>query len=242
MPINTGQFKIIMIVDKGNPISVAYGNYCTAAWMRLGFQMTWFHAITPETLGNYDNEAVTFGKRGNGIEMSETEKACFMSQYMLWKKCAMETAPMLILEHDALPDPVQWTRIMYLPGFMVQFFGQHAMEAVMINPRFARRVVSYCAQAAVSGPMNLFDHLLGYSRRSQQSRFAMPHARFQGYEAPVKSIIDPKLGTTVAHPGGLTSEFMMQNADLFIQVDLEAEGYYTPPNEMKLNDIIKSNL
>jgi hypothetical protein len=208
-------FKTIMIRVRGNEISEKYARYCAKTW--AGFDLRLYDAITPNTLQR--QSGLTFGTRSNGRELTDTEKACFYSQYNLWKKCAVENVPILILEHDAyLEKP---GAIEFNPHLMVQFFGQHAMEAVMFHPKFARRLVNHCEKNPVSGPMQLVDSLLGYFNKGAQSRYALPHARFMGPEAPVKSVIDPNIGTTVDHDGS-TADRLEKDADLFRIVKLQA--------------------
>jgi len=206
-------FKTIMIRDKNNPVSMKYATHCSRSWG--GFDLRFYDAITPETLGS--QSGLSFGTRGNGRSLTDTEKACFYSQYNLWKKCSIENVPMLILEHDAwLENP---SAINFNSNLEVQFFGQHAMEGVMFHPRFARRLVNWCASRDVSGPMQLVDTILGYFKKGTQSRHGLPHARYMGLNAPVKSVIDPSLGTTVDHDGK-TSDRIARDRDLFLIVDI----------------------
>lgn len=207
-------FKTIMIKINGNQVSERYALKASSSWE--GFNLKYYNAITPETLST--QSGLTFGKRGNNRELTDTEKACFYSQYNLWKKCAAENVPILILEHDAwLRNP---SAINFNPNLQVQFFGQHAMEAVMFHPHFAQRILNYVAKHPVSGPMTLVDGLLGYFNRNEQSRYGIPHARYMGKQAPVHSLIDPKLGTTVQHPTGTTVDRLKKDKDLFRLVDL----------------------
>lgn len=202
-------FKTRMIVIKDNPVSEAYARHCKNSW--VGFNLRYYDAVTPETL--HLHSGLKFGKRGNGRELTETEKACLYSQFNLWKKCAIENVPLLILEHDAwLENP---SAIQYNPHLEVQFFGQHAMEAVMFHPRFAKRIVNHCSKHEISGPMQLVDNLLGFFRKGSQSRHALPHARYQGKYAPVKSVIDPNLGNTIDHHGQTSDRLKTGDADLF---------------------------
>lgn len=207
-------FKTIMIRVKDNPVSEAYARYCAPSWN--GFNLRMYDAITPETL--HLQSGLTFGRRGNGREMTDTEKACLYSQYNLWKKCAIENVPILILEHDAyceIPDAIEFN-----PYLEVQFLGQHAMEAVMFHPKFAKRLMHYCDNNKVSGPMQLVDTLVGFFNKGAQSRYALPHARYIGRHAPVKSVIDPNLGNTVDHDGQTADRLKSGDADLFKIVNL----------------------
>jgi hypothetical protein len=212
------EFKTRMIRIKGNDVSEKYAKYCNRSW--VGFDLRYYDAVTPETL--HEQSGLTFGTRGNGRELTDTEKACFYSQYNLWKKCAIERVPILVLEHDAyLRKP---SAIKYNPHLLVQFFGQHSMEAVMYHPNMCARLLKYCANNEVTGPMNLVDKLLGYFRIGQQSRYGLPHARYQGRFAPVRSVIDPDLGTTVDHDGSTLDRLAKGDGDLFDIVKFYDDG------------------
>ena len=208
-------FKTRMIRIKDNEVSEKYANYCAKSW--FGFDLRFSDAVTPETL--YKQSGLTFGVRGNGRELTDTEKACLYSQYNLWKKCAVENVPILVLEHDAFLYKTT-EAIQFNPHLMVQFFGQHSMEAVMYHPDFAKLLINYCSKNKISGPMQLVDQLLGYFNMGTQSRHGLPHARYQGKLAPVKSIIDPNIGTTVDHEGSTLDRLKTGDSDLFYIVDL----------------------
>jgi len=215
-------FKTVMIRDPNNPVSVAYADYCYRSWR--GFNLKFYNAVTPDTLDK--NKGINFQNKTNGKEHSDTEKACFYSQYNLWKRCALENIPYLILEHDAfLEKPYD---IHYSPALMVQFLGQHAMEAVMYHPKFCRELVTQAGKINVRfGPMSFVDSMLGYFNRNEQSRYGIPHSRCQGRYAPVKSVIDPNLGNTINHDSNI-KERLKKDADLFLTVDLASLGLYKP--------------
>ena len=56
--------------------------------------------------------------------------------------------------------------------------------------------------------------------KTQQSRFGLPHSRYQGEFAPVDHVIDPKLGTTVDHDGRTAQRLKSGDADLFKLVNI----------------------
>tara|TARA_R110000868_G_scaffold886_8_gene6764 strand:- start:1062 stop:1697 length:636 start_codon:yes stop_codon:yes gene_type:complete len=207
--------KIAMIRVKGNAVSEAYANYCAKSWARFPtFKI--YDAVTPATLSQ--QSGLMFKPRGNGKEMTDTEKACMYSQYNLWKKCAIEEMPILVLEHDAWL--VNKNAIVFNDNLDVQFFGQHAMEAVLYHPRFAKRLMRHTMSNEVSGPMMLVDQLVGYFNKGTQSRHALPHARYMGKHAPVRSVLDPNVGTTVSHGDMSTADRLAVDRDLFKIIDL----------------------
>ena len=215
-------FKTIMIRDPNNPVSVAYSSFCASSW--VGFNLQFYDAVTPETL--HMQRGINFHTKTNGKEHSDTEKACFYSQYNLWKQSVKENIPFLILEHDAyLEYPY---KIHFNPAFSVQFLGQHAMEAVLYTPEFCKNLVIEAGiQEIKFGPMSFVDKMLGYFNKTEQSRYGIPHARYQGKYAPVKSVIDPNIGNTITHDSNI-KERLKKDADLFLTVDLTSLGLYKP--------------
>ena len=189
-------FKVYMIRIKDHEVSEKYANYCTKSWTDAGFDVEFYDAITPETL--HLQSGVRFGRKGSPMRhLTDTEQACYYSQWNLWKQCAEEGVPYLILEHDAWLEKPKW--ITFIEYLEVQFLGQHAMEAVMFHPKFCERLMTRTVHSSTCGPMNFVDQALGYGRAASH-RNALPHARLLGPNAPVRSVIDPVLGTTVAHP------------------------------------------
>ena len=213
-------FKTVMIRDPKNPISKAYSEFCEPSW--YGFDLQFYDAVTPETLK--ENKGINFTKKPNGRDHSDTEKACFYSQYNLWKKCAIEKVPYLILEHDALLKKAEF--IHFNSNLAVQFLGQHAMEAVMYHPKFCQRLVVEAGKSNISyGPMSFVDRLLGYFNKNEQSRYGIPHARYQGPKAPVKSVIDPNIGNTINHDSDIKDR-LKKDRDLFVEINLTSLGLY----------------
>jgi hypothetical protein len=209
-------FEVRMIRVKGDPVSEAYADFCAPSWK--GFNLKFYNAVTPDTLKH--QRGVTFGLKKNKHPLSETEKACFYSQYNLWKECALAKKPYLILEHDGLL--LKPSAIHFNPHLMVQFFGQHAMEAVMFHPDFCHMLVKHLAIHPMdSGPMALVDTMLGYFNIREQSRYGLPHARYQGKNAPVKSVLDPTVGNTVKHKQTVVDRVQNGDGDLFYIIDLD---------------------
>jgi hypothetical protein len=208
-------FKVRMIRVKGNETSEAYASYCAESWRKHNFNFRFYDAITPATVDA--QSGLTFGKKGRR-DLTPTEKACFYSQYNLWKKCAIENVPILVLEHDAYLENAD--AIQFNPHLEVQYFGQHAMEAVMFHPKFARRLMDYTKTHSVIGPMATVDLLLGFFNVNAQSRYGIPHSRFQGKHAPVRSVFDPNLGNTIDHNSSLLERVNNGDGDLFKIINL----------------------
>lgn len=76
----------------------------------LNIKWTW-----PHTGSVFDHDSGIF-KHGYGGKDPLRRKACGMSHYLLWKKCAEENEPFLIFEHDAIftcrldPEPLLQSR------------------------------------------------------------------------------------------------------------------------------------
>lgn len=189
-------FKIYMIRIKDHEVSEKYANHCVKSWNDAGFEVEFYDAITPDTL--HLHSGIRFGRKGNPMRhITDTEQACFYSQWNLWKQCADEGVPYLILEHDAWLEKPSW--IEFRDQFQVQYMGEHAMEAVMFHPEFCEKIMKYTSDKSVTGPMHTVDTILGHTMAGKHNN-ALPHARLLGPEAPVRSVIDPTLGTTVDHP------------------------------------------
>jgi len=215
-------FDIWMIRVKGDEKSETYAKYCAKSWTDAGFEVNFFDAVTPDTLrwGGHLN----FDK-----SHKPAEKACFISQYLLWKKCYEENRPILVLEHDAyLENPEM---IIYNPGFAMQYFGQHCMEAVLYNPWWAKEML-FLAETIkdLTGPFAMVEHFLGIptagavksKRYRLLSKHGFPHARFLGPRAPVKHVIIPELGTSLEHKRGTTADRInTEQAELFKIVPLK---------------------
>ena len=188
-------FKVKMIRILDDPASSRYAKFTAPSWS--DFDFSFYDAVKPATL--QDQRGLQFSDvKAGGKPWTDTEKACFYSHYNLWKECAtrQDGLPYLILEHDALL--VDTSQVFFDPRFQVVYFGQHAMEAVMYTPLTAKKLVQSTQGVLIDrGPMSYLDRFLGIY--SKQSEHGVPHARLLGPSAPVRSVIDPKLGTTIDH-------------------------------------------
>lgn len=213
-------FDIWMIRIKGDELSEIYAKYCAKSWTDAGFKVNFFDAVTPDTLDERGGH-INFHKSRCGGESS-----CFVSQYLLWKKCYEENRPILVLEHDAyLTNP---EAIIYNPSLAMQYFGQHCMEAVLYNPWWARRMCTITETSEnLRGPFGMVEHALGipasgHSRYKLLSKYGIAHARFFGPKAPVKHVIIPELGTSSVRTNGHKTSDRLQSdhKDLFKIVPL----------------------
>jgi hypothetical protein len=212
-------FDIWMIRVKDDFKSETYAKYCAKSWTDAGFEVNFFDAVTPDTL--HLGENLNFREKHK-----PAEKGCFISQYLLWKKCYEEDRPILVLEHDAyLENPEM---IIYNPGLAMQYLGQHCMEANLYNPWWAKEMCNLAESIEdLGGPFAMVEHFLGIpagknkKRYGLLSRYGVPHTRFLGPGAPVKHVIIPELGTSLEHRKGKTSDRInTDQADLFKIVPL----------------------
>ena len=187
-------FDIWMIRVKGHETSETYAKVCSKTWTDAGFKVNFFDAVTPETVKDYPQ--VTWGSRPN-----EVEKACFLSQYHLWRQCATTKRPILVLEHDAYLKKPEY--ITYNPHVDITYFGQHCMEAVLFNPSYAEFLCDVMEDNDVNmGPFSMCEHFLGLSggkRQKKLSKYARPCLRYLGPDAPVRHAIIPRFGSMIGH-------------------------------------------
>lgn len=186
-------FDVYMIRILGDEVSETYANYCKKSWQVGGFDVNFFDAVTPE---NNDLENVLRFRKVN----TPQENACFASHYKLWQKSADTNRPILVLEHDAYlvnPDMIQ-----YNPHVHLIYFGQHCMEAYLINPWWAAEMCKNMKRLKeVWGPFGEMEYQLGMRLDTKLARKGRPHIRFLGPYAPVQHVIIPELGTSILHKG-----------------------------------------
>lgn len=89
--------KIKMIAITGDWKSEYYSSICLERWAELGYEVEWFEATTPATLGT----ELTFREtKFNGNKFTEFEKAIWYSHFYMWQSI---TEPTHIIEHDTYP-------------------------------------------------------------------------------------------------------------------------------------------
>jgi len=89
--------NIKMIAITGDWKSEYYSSICLEKWAELGYEVEWFEATTPATLGTeLDFRETKF----NGNRYTEFEKAIWYSHFYLWQSI---TEPTYIIEHDTYP-------------------------------------------------------------------------------------------------------------------------------------------
>jgi hypothetical protein len=192
-------FEVWMIRAKGNPVSEGYANYCIPSWTKAGYNVNLYDAVTPDTLSLFlENSNFDFFKhKDDGRQYSDTEFSCFFSHYNLWKKSFEENKKLLILEHDALL--VNPSHLKHDERFYAEFFGQHCMEAYLMTPDLAAVILGDINhEAAYVGTWANVLRSLGYLDPFQ-SQSSFPYSRFIGPHAPVKCVMDRKIGNTILH-------------------------------------------
>lgn len=190
------EFETWMIRIKGNNISEGYANYCLPSWTNAGFDVQLYDAVTPETIADQPDQ-IEFIPKGDSRDNTDTEIACFYSQYNLWKRCYETGTPTLVLEHDALLFNPE--RVFYDDRFFITYFGQHAMEAVLFRPEFCEKILDFISENSISAsPFQLMEFVNGIYA-PYRSEISVPTASFIGINSPVKCVMDPDHGNTIVH-------------------------------------------
>ena len=91
--------KTYIIRLKDHVISEKHANECVAEAKKFGIEVNYFDAINGNEYATHLENLKIFAKykfkKGRAGVFG-----CFLSHYYLWKKCAKENIPYLILEHD----------------------------------------------------------------------------------------------------------------------------------------------
>lgn len=126
--MTTGNYRppVLMIRMKDHEKSEEYAEISRKSWEKEGFTVTYFDAITPETMTDIEPiidfreklllrpkelerqaMAKSKGYEFKGI-FSETEKAVWYSHVKVWEHVIETKEPTIICEHDALLNHVNW--------------------------------------------------------------------------------------------------------------------------------------
>jgi len=166
------------------------------SWTEANFDVQLYDAVTPETIADQVDQ-IQFIPKGDGRDNTNTEIACFYSQYNLWKRCYETGTPTLVLEHDALLFEPE--KVFYDDRFFITYFGQHAMEAVLYRPEFCEKVLYFLSQNQTSAsPLAVMEFVNGIGHQ-YRSNISAPTASFIGVNSPVKCVMDADHGNTIVH-------------------------------------------
>lgn len=190
-----------MIVIKGNEASEYYANHCIKSWKNFGINVKKFDAITPDDLPNNNfikwkeySDQDKYLLKGLKVPITDTEKACFTSHYMLWKKSAEENIPILVLEHDAYLETPE--NLWYDTTCGMIYFDKAAMGSYVIMPWFAKIIMDAIEMFNVgSGPYGfLYAVVVKYELKD-----LYVNDRHPLYVAASNQVMSKKYGNTIDH-------------------------------------------
>jgi len=167
-PENVNTFVIVI---RGNEVSEYYYEQIKESWESNGFKLNRFDAYHP---GNYDSRVkLNFGvsnsnkyvKKQIVKEYTPSEKAAFVSHYMIWKRIFEKNIKdALIIEHDSrLRDYELFEKEWDLDEKIdVKLFGQGA-SCYRISPRAAGSIRNFIHLNPVidAGPMGYIADMKG---------------------------------------------------------------------------------
>lgn len=200
--------KCFIIVVKDNLASEFYFKQVQPLWNAIGIFPERFNAITPSTLPTgviefKRNYAYKYREKG-GREFTETEKSCFFSHFLLWKKCIELREKIVILEHDCVPfNP---DRLVYNKENWFKTFDKGAMGCYVIDPFFAElAIVRILKQGVCSGPLGELQHFFAGHFTNAQHSFVVQEGKLfhnvvsRNYFCAVTQIYHEKYRTSIIH-------------------------------------------
>jgi GR25 family glycosyltransferase involved in LPS biosynthesis len=190
-----------MIVIKNNEASEFYAKYCKKSWEDIGIEVKIFDAIVPDDLSRlkelrwskYVNR-LSYEKRNLQVEMTETEKACLYSHYLLWKKCVSKNRPLLILEHDAYLDCPEnlWFDFKY--GII--FYDKAATGSYVIFPWFAKELVEFAKNVFIDRGIYALLYIFAHKKNLKEYLVDVFHPK---YKSASDQVMSEKYGNTIEH-------------------------------------------
>lgn len=192
-----------MIVIKGNKTSEFYADYCTKSWTDIGLNVIRFDAITPdklEEMSKYKHKwdkyvnRLNYIRRNLKIEISETEKSCFYSHYLLWEKCVRRNQPILVLEHDSYLEYPENIWIDFKYGMI--FYDKAAMGSYIIFPWFAKEILKFLKKIHIDrGPYSL---LYAFAHKYGLLEYFVNDKHLK-YKVASNQVMSEEYGNTIEH-------------------------------------------
>lgn len=197
-----------MIVVKSSDASTYYANYCIPSWESVGTSVCIFPAVTPDNLSMCSDlrfarysSMVKYVKKNIKAEITPTEKSCWCSHFVLWKRCVEMNEPILIIEHDSLL--IDKTRLWCDEYYGIIFYDKAAMGSYMIYPWFAKTLVDVAMCTKIStGPYAFIAtvaDMLGLKDRVVNDQ----HSK---YNPASNQVMSNKYGNTIDHYSNLHPE------------------------------------
>lgn len=219
--------ECFIIVIRDNKTSEFYYNKVLPIWNEIGIYPKRFDAITPN---NLPSEPLKFHKNYaakyafmKGKQFTETEKSCFYSHFLLWKKCVELNKKILILEHDTVPFNPKL--LFYREPVWFKTFDKGAMGCYVIDPFFAKLgILRILNQGVCSGPLGELQHFFcGNHGTGEQSPIVKRGNLFhmnssKNYIPACTQIYHSGYSTTISHeiPGVKTEQKLWPN---YIHID-----------------------
>jgi hypothetical protein len=199
-----------MIVIKGNEASEYYANYCTKRWEVFGLHVKRFDAIVPADLKNLTelkwteySMSIKYVKRNIKAAITDTEKSCFYSHYMLWKKCIEQNVPFMILEHDSYLEKPE--NLWYDSEYGIIFFDKAATGSYVIFPWFAQKIVKYLEKGIIISGLYAF---IATFAKIEKLKSKVVNNLHKNFLPASNQVMSDKYGNTIEH-------FCTSNRDLF---------------------------
>lgn len=204
-----------MIVVKNNEASEYYANYCTKSWEAVGLKVQRFDAIVPDNLNSLNqirwkkySDQKKYSRLNINVEITDTEKACFYSHYMLWKKCIEKKEPILVIEHDSYLEHPENLWIDSDCGMI--FYDKASMGSYVIFPWFAQIVVNHLKKSGIGGgPYGILEDIA----RRHKAINKHVNIRHKRYKAASNQVMSDRYGNTIEH--FCTSNPHLFNPDAF---------------------------
>lgn len=185
--------KAFIIRKPNDELSEKLSSECVESAAKFGI-------VTEKVAGVYSDHDKIMAEHGVHCfpKMKEVKKqnlgfkGCFMSHYLLWKKCIELNEPIIIFEHDAL-------MIRPLPDNILDLFTHHCVLDYAIH------YPNYEELLAVEGPLKITNHPRLYDNKVSVSKINDSHVR--GSHAHIVKPLGAKtLIESVAKWGHLASD------------------------------------
>lgn len=211
--------RCFVIVIRNHPASERYFKTILPSWTNIGWYLERFDATTPDSLPswplNFDPDGCkqkAFTDRGFAKQFTPTEKACWYSHYLLWKKCAEMNERILILEHDAMVvDP---SLIKDRPDYDFWQVGTF-LSAYFIAPELARWLCYKLEQGEKVITLGALGFLHDFTKKHRKFVYLHPSGRewktrwtenLHPIHYGVKQAYIPEVKNTIDHWEGTAAE------------------------------------
>lgn len=227
--IHVSELRAFVIVIRNDPASEFYFSKIDPLWEDVGVILERFDACTPtnapRTLRFYRNESQKYKHLiRKSKDFTPSEKACWYSHYLLWKKCVETNKPLLIVEHDCVPfNPAN---LYFSKKENFRSFDKGAMGCYLMTPLLADFICRVTEREGVySGPLGHIEfwyrQLAGRTGTDSGERFVAPSTK--GYNIACTQIMHSKFGNTIDHYSGTdaaSDEKIMKKAKFpFLMID-----------------------